>query len=495
MVNTVSLLVNLLPLFTSNTPYSFNEALKLISDEERSILVAKGVDSWEKYTNNLSFEPTMHAISGNGGSDDISVSVSIEDVKGHLDDHYSDYIWVQDVAATTEDVTSHAPIEMQIKGKAYNDDEISEAIKRAGVSSSTSYGGCGPIAAVGILDYFSRYLGYKEIIADPDNAEDRISLMTDVLKRAHFSIFGNTEQSLVWESDYVDAFDYIVWNSGLLDTITADFSGFSLIGGRKGAYWSMVTKAIDEGLPATMFTGFSTGKGDFSQHYTNIYGYETWIGIPKNGGSKIEKQFIKARLNWGRTKEYWCDADILDYSQVDIITYKIKYSNSYQFHASDFSNYFVNSSGGGQYFFYDVDEYVKLSSGITLDTRRLRTSYIENQYLVMSPNRGGAGVAYLDIIFPHDVTKLEFSASLWGDREDVGNEIFKIQYYGNEWRDYIEIDLKTISKIKAYPDTYTVLFPKGIQWMRFYSECSDPSGSRNKGRICLDSFSVSYNEA
>lgn len=256
----------------------------------------------------------------------------------------------------------------------------------------------------------------------------------------------------------------------------------------------MIVENIDKGIPVTMFTGLVSGDGDFANHYTNIYGYETWIGVGKDG-TKIEKQFIKARLNWGRKVEYYCDANILTDGQVGLITYKINYAKNYEFYAHDFAEEFVNSAGGGQYFFENIGETVSLSNGETIYTERKRCSYIENQYLVLSPNRANAGTAYLDILFPHSVTKLTVDMSMWGSNEGAINESFILQYMTEEgWKDHVAIspyyDLPTV---KDYPQTYTFLFPKNTNQIRFLATHSNPSGDRNKGRIVLDNFIVEYN--
>lgn len=81
---------------------------------------------------------------------------------------------------------------------------------------------------------------------------------------------------------------------------------------------------------------------------------------------------------------------------VALITYNINYANSYTIRVSDFAEEFVNSDGGGQYFFYNKEASVTTANGRTLQTNRKRCSYIENQYLVLSPNRENAGEAYLE---------------------------------------------------------------------------------------------------
>ena len=69
---------------------------------------------------------------------------------------------------------------------------------------------------------------------------------------------------------------------------------------------------------------------------------------------------------------------------------ELNYSNfghDDSFSANAFSNSFINEDGGGQYFFETKSENVNLIYGTVIQTSWLRCSYIENQYLVLSPNR------------------------------------------------------------------------------------------------------------
>ncbi|MGM9814394.1 MAG: hypothetical protein ACI32C_05855 [Candidatus Enteromonas sp.] len=284
----------------------------------------------------------------------------------------------------------------------------------------------------------------------------------------------------------------MISNHGLTSVITAK-STISPFGGGGGGFWYAIKESIDNGLPATMCTGFACGDGAFANHYTNIYGYETWVGIPINGGEQITKKYLKAMLNFGYGTGYYCDADILNCAQIGLTTYRVNYKNLYSFRASDFAEEFINDAGGGQYFFYPVAEPVSLSNYKTLQTERLRASYIENQYLVLSPNRENAGEAYIDITFPHKVPNLSFSAALWSGSEGIRTETFRIQYYDGAWKNHLSIDLTKLPILKDYPDEFHLLLPKNTNRIRFSAVHPNPTGDRNKGRVCLDDFHVEYN--
>lgn len=426
-----------------------------------------------------------------------NISADITNIPAFLSENYPSYAWWKDSenSASTADVSNAIPVKMRSES-GYPDTDIEQALKNTGLYEKTSYGGCGPIAALGILDYFGRYLGYHEIIEPPIDAEKRVALATELFTYVRLSFFTQNpdKDTLVLPWDTAQAFYEVIRLNGLKKVIDAKDS-WSLLAGDHPQYWEKIVESIDEGIPVTMFTGLDSGSGSFASHYTNVYGYETWSGIDSTTGQKLTKRFVKARLNLSSDGEStYCDADIFNCGQVGVITYPVTYANTESFQASDFADTFVNSSGGGQYFFYSKKEPVTLANGEAIETDRLRTSYIEGQYLVLSPNRSGAGVAYLDMEFPHDVTRLTFDASVWSDFEDIDGETFKVQYYDDGgWVDHIEIDPDDLPVTKAYPESVVVLFPKGVDRVRFYAEHKNPSGDRNRGRIILDDFTVSYN--
>lgn len=483
------LLANVISLSVTTPEVKFSDFLKNLTPEEISFAERMSISDYETYYDYLS--NCCETINVNGNSSN-NVSKAIVSPLEHLNTNYPDYYWMKDNknSALTSDISDAIPIEMQLN--YYTSAEINKAIYLSGVENYTSYGGCGPIACIGVLDYFARYLDFKEIIQDPTESYQRVSLASTVFTRTHFSVFGNKDQTLVWPWDYEKAFNAVISAKNLEKKIVAE-NTWTFSSGRKNVFWKKIVENVDEGIPVTLFTGLVSGGGEFAEHYTNVYGYETWVGVPNDGGERLTKQFIKARLNWGRSDEYYCDADILNCGQTGLITYSVNYDNSYNFYALDFSEEYVNSNGNGQYFFYNVDAPVNLSNGKTLQTSRLRTSYIENQYLVLSPNRQNAGIAYLDIAFPHNVSRLSFSSSMWSSKEGTIKENFSIQRFSNNsWNNHRSVDLDALSTTKGSPDSLVVLFPKTTNRIRFYATYDNPTADRNKGRICLDNFKVSY---
>ena len=469
---------------------NFNEVLTHASSIDVAEASLNNVRNWDDYYDYVSTNVELLSRSDDDYAN--SEGIFIIDLADELNYKYPNYAWerIDDECSITSNVSNHIPINVKID--AYLTAEINQAIVLAGVQDKTNYGGCGPIAAIGMLDYFARYLGYDEIIDDPTDSAKRVALAAEVMSNTNYSVTGSVDNSRVWPWDMVNGFNAVILDRDL--SIQAEYK-VSLFGGRGSEFWNDIVENIDRGLPVTIFTSDACGPGEFSNHYSNIYGYETWKGTSNDGENTIRKTFLKGRLNLERyTSEYYCDSNILNYIHSGIITYDPHYEESYTFTASDFAEEFVNDSGGGQYFFSPMSDQVALSNGRILQTIRLRTSYIENEFLVLSPNRENAGTAYLDITFPAKVSQLSFDAFLWSRYEGISGEELKMQYYDDGWYDHITIDLGSMPVKYDQNCTRFALFPKDTTRIRFYATHQSPSGSRNKGRICLDNFEVSYND-
>ena len=287
-------LLSTLSLFTSSPVSNFDVVKQHSSNEEIVQIENNNINDWISYYNYLESNEQnnlkLQKGKGNEGNDN-DVSNGIVDVKSFLNQNYQDYYWIRDEknSSLTSSVSNYIPVEMN--GNSFPREDIEAAIKIANVSNYTSYGGCGPIASMGILDYFARYLGYDEIIKDPTNSYQRQILAASVLSRTKFSIFGNEDNTLVWPWDNSRAFNEFIESCGLKDIINAkDY--WTLSGGEKDNYWDKIVTSINNGIPVTLFTGLVSGSGYFSEHYTNIYGYDTWVGYPNNGGDRITKKFI-----------------------------------------------------------------------------------------------------------------------------------------------------------------------------------------------------------
>lgn len=139
------------------------------------------------------------------------------------------------------------------------------------------------------------------------------------------------------------------------------------------------------------------------------------------------------------------------------------------------------------------------ASGLTFDTTRLRTGYIHNEYITMSPRKEGYGTAYIDYYFKNPVTSIDVDLSYWSDDEKYyasDEPKASILYYRLcedtpiEVFDLLTADLPTD---RTNQKTYRLDFPGGTRHIRFYTHFNYMTGKtdRNKGRICIGPMSIS----
>ena len=175
--------------------------------------------------------------------------------------YYQSSNWRLIEKKSTKDISGFIPIEVgdddadgkydDIDKLYFPDSDVQAAIKASGIESS--YGGCGPIAMIGIMDYFSRYCGYTSIIDNPTNSKDRIQLAREIFETTPTSEWGLkssattadiaiTENSISAQSggdkstltmpgDYVRAFNKLIKdNYQLNDQIVAKSQGWLTVG-------------------------------------------------------------------------------------------------------------------------------------------------------------------------------------------------------------------------------------------------------------------------
>lgn len=446
--------------------------------------------------------------------------------------YYASTNWGMVSSNSTISVSGFAPIEMGGEDPDPNaptpddalfpDSDIETAIKTSGIASS--YGGCGPIAMIGILDYFSRYRGFTSIMNDPTDSTDRRLLAYDVFKTTDtievpdiLSIdddlllaqsgmiteenlnqqmaasSGGDKQTLTLPNKYVDAFNTLMKDKYHLDNqIVAHSQGWLLVGLNQKI--NRIKQSIDEGLPVTLYCGLG-GNGDFGNHYVNVYEYQEWQGIDKDGNA-ISNVVFKARLNWGYGQSYvaYMDSELLKTLFSGVIYYTVK-DNNQLIRPIDFADDFVNGNGQGQYFFYEKKTDITTSDGFTFGTSRLRCGYIENEFLVLSANRANAGLAYLAMEFNINVKAINFDISLWSGIEGLGSGDYVKLYYMDEngnWQEHMTFDIYRMSTMKDYPDNLYVEFQEATSGIKFEVYESTPSGDRNSGRVVIGDMNLFY---
>lgn len=181
MLNPI-IVVNLISLLFQTSTNVSEKVTEHLSQEDLSIIEANSIAYRSSYDKYLS--KTNRKKESDTG---LSISNAVSNPYMWLKLDYLDYHWALDKenSASTSDVSNAVPIEM--KGTLFPNKDIAKAITLAGIEDKTNYGGCGPIAEIGVLDYFARYLNYNEIIDDPTNGDKRVGLAKDVFSNAHFS--------------------------------------------------------------------------------------------------------------------------------------------------------------------------------------------------------------------------------------------------------------------------------------------------------------------
>ena len=138
--------------------------------------------------------------------------------------------------------------------------------------------------------------------------------------------------------------------------------------------------------------------------------------------------------------------------------------------------------------------------GFSFFTRRLRTGFIQDEYINLSPRKEGFGTAYLELEFPADVHSIVADLSFWSNDEryySADKPRAAIEYWDEDKKDWIlALDLlKTNLPTDRYNQkSYTVYFPKSVNLFRFYAHFENMTGytDRNKGRISIGPMDIYF---
>lgn len=422
---------------------------------------------------------------------------------------------------STEKVSGYKPIEMKgADTDLFPTSDIEAAIQASGVASS--YGGCGPIAMMGMLDFFARYKGYTSITKDPTQSYYRRLLAYDVLTTT--KTYEIAAQNAQWETDeeglqakelralqqiesysgdkatmtlpndYVSAFNELVKDKYHLgQQIQAHNQGAVFVGLDQKI--NRVKQSIDAGIPVTVYSA-AYGDGNFADHYVNVFGYEDWHGVDRFGNAITNVVFL-ARYNWGKNQSYiaYMDSTMLIGGITGVIYYTVK-DNNQLIRPSDFAKDFVNENGQGQYYFDEKTKYIITADNFAFLTTRLRCSYIENEYLVLSANRENAGLAYLKMQFSFKIKAMNFDISAWSKREglDGSNDYVKLFFLNSEevWQEAISFTSYDLSGLKASPKNMYIEFAEPSNIIKFEVYKASPSGDRNKGRVIIGDMNIFF---
>lgn len=391
-------------------------------------------------------------------------------------------------------------IDLEYGEKVFNKSDVAYGLSLAQEEDSSiksTYGGCGPIAQIGIWDYFGTALGYDEQMEySADNNSKRL-LAKEVFLNVETKEVGTEEKStLTLPSDYRSGFNQLAQKFNV--PINCEYK-YSLFGGDRQEFVDKIIESIDKGIPVTVCTA-KAGKnlGAYAGHYFNVCSYEKWVGINSETNERVEKYLFGTKLNYISTYgiRFVCE-DIFDESNVGVFWYNVMYSNEQEFPAIAFATSFINDAGQGQYFFDEKDCAISLANGYMFNTKRLRCSYIENQYLVISANRISStgsfnGQAYLAFSFSDKIKKIEFDISQWSAKERFSSDAtVAIQCKKNGvWKNIRKISVDKIVMTKDSPQRMSFLIENGYEIRILVS--TTPNYDGNKGRIVIDNMRIFY---
>lgn len=140
-----------------------------------------------------------------------------------------------------------------------------------------------------------------------------------------------------------------------------------------------------------------------------------------------------------------------------------------------------------QYFFYEKVASHSIQNW-NFETKRLRTGYIENQYVILSPNRQNAGQAYLEFSFSVPIYELDTYLSFWSSSEKyTSSDSAYIQYKdkNGDWINLLDMLKCGMSTDRFNQSHYELNIVEGTNAIRFISNVQYPTSDRNKGRICI----------
>lgn len=234
----------------------------------------------------------------------------------------------------------------------------------------------------------------------------------------------------------------------------------------------MIKEYIDKDIPVTGY-GAWNGYGEITNHYFNIYSYETWTGLDAKGKT-VSEIILGIRLNYGDgfdSRIFINSKALLNPNFTGVITYEADYDTEGIIDV-DFEDEFTSDSSDELYNLSNVEEIVETRlSHYTFLTKRLRCGYVDGKYLVLSSRTVGGGDAYLEIDFGSELFKsMWFSAGIWSNREYLHSyqqDYFRVEAeINNEWIVVSEIDIDQM-KLKEEMSNYLVEFGSPISKIRF----------------------------
>lgn len=155
---------------------------------------------------------------------------------------------------------------------------------------------------------------------------------------------------------------------------------------------------------------------------------------------------------------------------------------------------------------YPTDDYTRtnytthiLSSGFQFQTRRYRTGYIHNEYVVMSPFRNGITEAFIEYKFDVPVSKIEVDLAHW---RSLSHEwtyasnctaVLRIPNGSGGYTTVLDLlsSSTNLPTDRTNPTTYTIEFSTPVYSFQFYMKSKRINiNDNNRGRICIGNLKI-----
>jgi hypothetical protein len=145
-----------------------------------------------------------------------------------------------------------------------------------------------------------------------------------------------------------------------------------------------------------------------------------------------------------------------------------------------------------QYFFYNKSKQFT-KDGLTFYTSRLRTGYIEETTVNLSPRRDGAGFAKFEIVLPYIIKGFSVEMAWWSDHELQNDGYARIvTREDNDWMLYFcDLHTQNLPLSKNALSKRMFIAEPDTDGIGFYLS-NLPTGDRNLGRLSLGEIRIEY---
>jgi hypothetical protein len=247
----------------------------------------------------------------------------------------------------------------------------------------------------------------------------------------------------------------------------------------------------DESIPEESEWGHVIVAYEYNETTDTLYGNWGWSGAWEHGN--IDENFNI------RIHDYWCFNIDEELPQTATNNYRISNSNQYVSPSGqvfELSTYQPESFNYEAQYFFEARSLNVSNGDYIVSTNRLRTGYIENSFINLSPHRAGAGHAFLEIYSPTYINRFAFDASFWSENEfaDKLNFSALVQYKTStsDWITLLDLvkDIN-LSENRWNQDYFGFIFSEcNVNAIRIDYTDLIPFGSRNKGRISIGELSI-----